>query len=553
MKILENITTPKDLRNLSLAELNKLAEELRCFILDSTDQKKGHIESSLTVLELTLALHYVLSTPYDNLFWDVGHQAYVHKVLTDRKKQFYTNRKPGGISGFPNCIESEYDLFTTGHSSTSISAITGMATASRLSGEDRQHVAVIGDGALTGGMAYEALNYLGEAEEDVLIILNDNKGSIDENVGGLQGQNTYQWFFESLGIYYLGEVDGNNLGALIPSLQQALLEPGPRVLHVRTIKTILPSVKNEKSGYSFQDVFTYSLSNLARKDEKIVAITPAMLSGSGLKRFQEIFPQRCFDVGIAEQHAVTMAAGMARAGYKPFCHLYSTFSQRAYDQIIHDVALQNLPVIFMLDRAGLVGEDGPTHHGVFDLAFLNPIPNLVISSPANASELGAIMELAVNTNKPFVIRYPRDGRPVKDKDWNPIKLGTANWLRESGDKIAIASLGHLAEEVADAISLLGEHSTQVSHVDMRFLKPLDQKAINKLLSYKYILTIENGCIKGGFGKTMALALSESGYQGNVKHLGLPDKFIEHGSIKELYHQNGLSAQKIKEEILNLIA
>ena len=551
LKILESISTPLDLRKLSTDRLPQLADELRTFILDSTREKKGHIESSLAVTELSIALHYILETPDDRLFWDVGHQAYVHKVLTGRKDQFHTNRRAGGISGFPKVTESEYDLFTTGHSSTSISALTGMATASRLNEEDRRHVAVIGDGALTGGMAYEALNYLGESEEDVLIILNDNHRSIDENIGGLQGQQTYQWFFESLGIYYLGKTDGNNLETLIPEIRSALEEPGPRVLHVNTKVERLPDSSSVKKGLGFQEAMTRTLIEAANSDASIVALTPAMLSGSGLKEFMEVYPDRCFDVGIAEQHAVTMAAGLARAGMKPVCHLYSTFAQRAYDQIIHDVALQNLPVIFLLDRSGLVGADGSTHHGVFDLAYLNPIPNLVIASPSDPNELVSILQLALGSDQPFVIRYPRGGSRVDELDpvKEPLNIGKARWIRKHGGSIAVASLGHLSVEVEKALDLIPE--VAVDHVDMRFLKPMDIHVVAELCAHDVIVTVENGCIKGGFGKSLALALRENSYQGRIHHLGLPDEFVEHGSIEDLYDQYGLSSTKMASFLKNL--
>ncbi|WP_394974132.1 1-deoxy-D-xylulose-5-phosphate synthase [uncultured Croceitalea sp.] len=581
--LLKHINSPVDLKKLSKSTLGELAIELRKFIIDIVATKEGHLGASLGVIELTIALHYVFDTPNDKLIWDVGHQAYGHKILTGRKEVFETNRQLNGISGFPKRSESKYDDFGTGHSSTSISAILGMAMASQLNGDDKkQHIAVIGDASIASGMAFEGLNHLGVTNANVLIILNDNAIGIDPSVGALkkyltnvkQGTAKDENIFECLNLKYSGPIDGHDLPKLLKELERLKSIEGPRLLHLITTKGKglkqaeenqvtyhAPGKFNKETGElrkkgaveqppKYQDVFGHTLVELAKKNEKIVGITPAMPTGSSLKYMMEEIPNRAFDVGIAEQHAVTLAAGMATQGLVPFCNVYSTFLQRAYDQVIHDVALQNLPVIFCLDRAGLVGQDGPTHHGVFDLAYLQCIPNLIIFSPINEVELRNIMFTAQNGLKnPIAIRYPRGKGTTLDwrKDFSKIEIGSARELK-TGSKVAILSLGHIGNEVQKAIARIKD-KTKIAHYDMRFAKPLDMDLLHKVFeNFNHIITIEDGCKIGGFGSTILENANSFGYKGHIRIFGIDDTFIDQGTIEELYDICGLNAKAIKQYI-----
>lgn len=551
MSILENINTPQDLKHLDLNDLIGLSQELKDFVLENTSVKKGHIESSLNVTELTVALHYLLDTPNDLLFWDVGHQAYIHKILTGRKNTFHTNRDKNGLSGFPHIDESEYDLFTTGHSSTSISAVTGMAISNRLDGNSKKHVAIIGDGALTGGMAFEALNYLGEHNEDVLIVLNDNDSAIDKNVGGLAAHANYHDYFKSLGLKYLGETNGQNLMQLVPNLKTAIDEKGARVLRVITKAEKLPSSEATSELKGYTKSFIDALSELAHSNKAIVAISPAMLSGSGLDVFKETFPERCFDVGIAEQHAVTLSAGLAKAGKVPICHLYSTFSQRGMDQIIHDVALQNLHVIFMLDRAGLVGNDGATHHGVFDVAMLSGIPNLQILAPASPAELSKMLEWAIDQSGPIVIRFPRTGGALPAMHIpKQIQANQMEQLTQGSGKIAVLNFGFLLGEIQESLKEL--KTSDVSLYNIRFAKSLVAEDLQKIAKYQTVWFIEDSQKRGGVGEYLAQQLFELGYEGKYLHSGLPDSFIEHGTMQELYAQYDLTHLAFTKKLKSLV-
>jgi 1-deoxy-D-xylulose-5-phosphate synthase len=551
VEILKNINIPQDLKHLVLNELIGLSQELKDFVMEKTSVKKGHIESSLTVTELTVALHYLLDTPRDALFWDVGHQAYIHKILTGRKSQFYTNRNKNGLSGFPHIEESEYDLFTTGHSSTSISAVAGIAIANRLSGNAAKHVAVIGDGALTGGMAFEALNYLGEHNEDVLIILNDNNSAIDKNVGGLSAHANYRDYFKSLGLNYLGETNGQNMMHLVPNLKTAIDEKGARVLRVITQGVKVPFSDSSSQLKGYTKSFIDKLSELARANENIVAVSPAMLSGSGLDVFKNEFPKRCFDVGIAEQHAVTMSAGLAKAGKTPICHLYSTFSQRGMDQIIHDVALQNFHVIFMLDRAGLVGSDGATHHGVFDVAMLSGIPNLQILAPASAAELSVMLEWAIDQNGPIIIRFPRTGGALPALHIpKEIHANRMEQLTIGNGEIAVLNFGFLLGEIQESLKEIAIDS--VSLFNVRFAKSLSEIDLKQIAKHKVVWLIEDSQKRGGVGEYLAQQLFELGYQGQYFHSGLPDTFIEHGTMQELYAQHDLTHLAFTKKLKILI-
>ncbi len=581
-KLLDTILFPSDLRKLQIDELPQLAKELREFIIDVVSVKEGHLGASLGVVELTIALHYIFDTPNDLLVWDVGHQAYVHKILTGRKDVFHTNRQLNGISGFPKRTESEYDTFGVGHSSTSISAILGMAIASELQGKDKHHIAVIGDASIASGMAFEALNHAGDTDANILIILNDNAIGIDPSVGALKDyftrikfdkNNTQHNIFESLNFNYSGCVDGHNLNELISELTKIKQIKGAKLLHVITTKgkglkqaeenqvkyhapgkfdktsgDLLP--KKEDKFTKYQDVFGKTIVELAKQNDKIVAITPAMLTGSSLIFMKNEFPNRTFDVGIAEQHAVTLSAGMATQGLIPFCNIYSTFLQRAYDQIIHDVALQNLPVIFCLDRAGLVGEDGATHHGVFDLAYLRSIPNMIIFAPRNEIELRNILFTAqLGLQNPIAIRYPRGKGKIENWQlpFKKIEIGQGECLKK-GKKNVILSIGTISENVTNAI----KNTDDIAHYDMRFVKPLDEELLHKIFNkYDKIITIEDGVIKGGFGSAILEFASQHNYKNDIKILGIPDEFINHGTIKELQQICGidaLSIQKIIEEI-----
>ncbi len=586
--ILNNINNPKDLRKLSEEELPLLAKELREFIIDVVASKEGHLGASLGVVELSIALHYVFNTPEDLLVWDVGHQAYGHKILTERKAHFHTNRKLNGISGFPKRSESIYDAFGVGHSSTSISAALGMAIASQLQGnEEKQHIAVIGDASIAAGMAFEGLNHAGVTNANLMVILNDNAIGIDPSVGALKNYLTrakvgfkprQDNIIEALNFNYIGPIDGHDLPSLVEALGLLKTQKGPRFLHVITKKgkglqkaeedqvtyhapgkfdkktgELLRSESNEKLPPKYQDVFGKTLVELASKDEKIIGITPAMPTGSSLKYMMEAFPERAFDVGIAEQHAVTFAAGLATQGMKVFCCIYSTFLQRAYDQVIHDVALQNLPVIFCIDRAGLVGNDGATHHGLYDIAFLKCIPNLEIWAPSSVVELRHMLyTLAQGVNCPTAIRYPR-GRGEElhwQEEFTLITKGKAR-QRIQGKKVALLVLGSILSEVRKALDLLPKH-IKPSVYDMRFAKPLDGVLLQEIATkYSGVITLEDACIKGGFGEEVNLFLQTTNFKGKLKHLGVPDCFIDHGSVEELYQLTGLDAKSIARRIEEL--
>jgi len=582
--LLDTIKFPSDLRKLTKDQLPKLAEELRAFIIDIVATKQGHLGASLGVVELTIALHYLFDTPKDLLVWDVGHQAYGHKILTGRKDIFHTNRQLDGISGFPKRDESEYDTFGVGHSSTSISAALGMAIASSLKGEtEKQHIAVIGDASIASGMAFEALNHAGVSAANILIILNDNAIGIDPSVGALKeyltkvktdrslAQNN---IIKALSFDYSGPIDGHNFKSLLRELKRLKNKKGPKFLHVITTKgkglsqaekdqvtyhspgqfdakTGEIILKNSKGlSPKYQDVFGETIVELARENTKIIGITPAMLSGSSLKMMLKEFPERTFDVGIAEQHAVTLAAGMATQGMIPFCNIYSTFIQRAYDQIIHDVALQNLPVVFCIDRAGLVGEDGATHHGVFDLAYMRAIPNMIVFAPRNEVELRNILYTSqLGLHQPIAIRYPRGRGVLIDwkKPFEIIEIGTGVCLRD-GEDIAILSIGTIGNNVTKAL----EEFPNIAHYDMRFSKPLDEKLVHTICAdYKQIITLEDGVEKGGFGSAILEFMGKHNYKNKVKVLGIQDHFVEHGTIEELQKKNGIDISSIKKLIRRL--
>jgi 1-deoxy-D-xylulose-5-phosphate synthase len=571
--LLSNINNPADLRLIPEAQLPQVAQELRDFIIDVISVKEGHLGSSLGVIELTIALHYVFNTPEDLLVWDVGHQAYGHKILTERREIFHTNRQIDGISGFPKRTESVYDTFGVGHSSTSISAALGMAIASKLKGDfDKQHIAVIGDASIASGMAFEGLNHAGVTDANLLVILNDNAIGIDPSVGALkkyltavkEGKNPKKNnMIKSLNFDYSGPIDGHDLPTLIKELNRLKNIKGPKFLHIVTTKgkglqqaeenqvkyhapgkfdastgeIILKSEENLPP--KFQDVFGLTILDLARKNKKIIGITPAMPSGSSLKFMMDEIPERAFDVGIAEQHAVTLAAGMATQGMIVYCTIYSTFLQRAYDQVIHDVALQNLPVIFCLDRAGLVGEDGATHHGVFDIAYLRAIPNLILYAPINEIALQNILYTAqLGLNNPIAIRYPR-GRGVLPNwevenfgHYEKIKIGVANCLKE-GTKTAVLSTGTIGNNVILALREAKNPET-IAHYDFPFIKPLDNNTLTDIFSaYSKIITIEDGAINGGFGSAILEFAALNNFKNKVEVLGIPDMFIEHGTVTQL--------------------
>jgi 1-deoxy-D-xylulose-5-phosphate synthase len=571
--LLSNIVNPSDLRLLKEEQLPEVAQELRQFIIDVVSVKEGHLGASLGVVELTIALHYVFNTPEDLLVWDVGHQAYGHKILTERRENFHTNRQIGGISGFPKRSESVYDAFGVGHSSTSISAALGMAIASKLKGDfNKQHIAVIGDASISSGMAFEGLNHAGVTDANLLVILNDNAIGIDPSVGALkkyltavkEGKNPKKNnMIKSLNFDYSGPLDGHDLPNLIKELNRLKNIKGPKFLHIVTTKgkglqqaeenqvkyhapgkfdastgeLLLKSEENLPPKY--QDVFGLTILDLAKKNEKIIGITPAMPSGSSLKFMMDEIPERAFDVGIAEQHAVTLAAGMATQGMIVYCNIYSTFLQRAYDQVIHDVALQNLPVIFCLDRAGLVGEDGATHHGVFDIAYLRAIPNMIIYAPINEIALQNILYTAqLELNHPIAIRYPR-GRGVLPKwevenfgHYEKIKIGEADCLK-SGTKIAVLSTGSIGNNVIEALNECS-NSSAIAHYDFPFIKPLDIKLLKSIFSvFERIITIEDGTVNGGFGSAILEFAAANSFKNEIKILGIPDQFIEHGTVNQL--------------------
>ncbi|RLD42273.1 MAG: 1-deoxy-D-xylulose-5-phosphate synthase [Bacteroidetes bacterium] len=569
--LLSSIHSPADLRKLKPEQLPQLTEEVRSFILDVVSVKPGHLGASLGVVELTVALHYVLNTPDDRLVWDVGHQAYGHKILTGRKDIFHTLRQLKGISGFPSRTESEFDAFGTGHASTSISAILGMAMASRLKGEsNRQHIAVIGDGALTGGMAVEALNNAGVSNANILVVLNDNGIAIDHNVGVikrsvLKSRN----LFHAINFKYFGPVDGNDVMQVVKALQEIQDTKGPKLLHIMTTKgkgfekaeqqqTLYhaPGRFDRKTGeqineqkdesvLTYQEVFGKTITELAEKDEKIVAVTPAMPTGSALIEMMQKLPGRVFDVGIAEQHAVTFSAGLSAEGFKPFCTIYSTFLQRAYDQIIHDVALQKLPVVFCIDRAGLVGEDGATHHGVFDLAFLRTIPNMVVTAPLNEADFRNLLFSAANYKAgPFAIRYPRSRGVLKNwkQPFEKFEIGKGKQIKQ-GKETAILSLGHVGNFALEAIEHLQNEA--IGLYDMRFLKPIDENLLHHVFThYKNIITLEGGSLKGGLADAVAAFKSQHNYNAKLITLGVPDRFIEHGTQEELRKECGFDVDGI---------
>jgi 1-deoxy-D-xylulose-5-phosphate synthase len=625
--LLATITYPSDLRNLNVEELPKLCEEIRQFILDIVSVQPGHLGASLGTVELAVALHYVFDTPYDKLIWDVGHQAYAHKILTGRKEMFHTNRMYKGVSGFPRMSESEYDAFGTGHSSTSISAALGMGVAANLHKElNRHHVAIIGDGAMTGGMAMEAMNNAGVSNANLLVILNDNGIAIDRNVGAIKDylanivtSRTYNkirdkiWFllgggtkygknsraivkqlgnalkstilrrsnlFESFNFRYFGPVDGNDVIRLVKLLHDMKELRGPKLLHLITVKgkgypfaekdqTVYhaPGVFDKKTGEiqedkcigqapKYQTVFGRTIIELAEKNPKIIGITPAMSTGCSLNVMMHKMPERAFDVGIAEQHAVTFSAGLASSGCIPFCNIYSTFLQRAYDQIIHDVALQKLPVVFCLDRAGLVGEDGSTHHGVFDLAYLRCIPNMTVAAPMNEEELRNMMFTAQLDGKgPFSIRYPR-GRGVIPKWKTPLHelpIGKGRIIRDGKDA-AIISIGTTGNDALKACELLDLEGISAALYDVRFLKPLDTDLLHEIFKqFQTIITVEDGTIIGGLGSAVIEFMADNGYSARIKRLGVPDSFIEHGTISELHRECGYDTEGIFATVKSMLS
>jgi len=582
--ILESINSPSDLRNLPQEKLEVLATELRKFIIDVIATKEGHLGASLGVVELTIALHYIFNTPEDLLVWDVGHQAYGHKILTGRRAVFDTNRSLGGISGFPKREESIYDTFGVGHSSTSISAALGMALASNLKGDtQKQHIAVIGDASIASGMAFEGLNHAGVTNANLLVVLNDNAIGIDPSVGALKqyltkatvGKKPAQDnIIEALNFKYYGPIDGHDLKSLLKTLEELKNIQGPKFLHVITTKgkglkkaeedqvkyhapgkfiadtgELLPS-NSAGLPLKYQDIFGLTLVELAEINEKIIGITPAMPTGSSLKYMMDAFPDRAFDVGIAEQHAVTLAAGMATQGFVVFCNIYSTFLQRAYDQVIHDVALQSLPVIFCLDRAGLVGEDGATHHGVFDIAYLRCIPNLTIAAPSDELELRNLLYTAqLNIKGPLAIRYPRGRGNFIDwkREFKKITFGKGEILK-SGSDLAIVSIGSIKENVRIAIDTLSEPE-KVAHYDAKFVKPLDERLFSKIFNiFEKIITVEDGVIAGGFGSAVLELAAKSNYKGKITCLGVPDEFIEQGSVEELQEIAKINVESIAHTI-----
>ena len=580
--LLSKINNPTDLRKLSENQLPQLAKELREFIINIVSKKEGHLGASLGVVELTIALHYVFNTPEDLLVWDVGHQAYGHKILTERRNIFHTNRELNGISGFPKRSESIYDTFGVGHSSTSISAALGMALASQLKGEvEKQHIAVIGDASIASGIAFEGLNHAGVTDANLLVILNDNAIGIDPSIGALkdyltavkEGKNPKENnIIKSLNFDYSGPIDGHDLPKLISELERLKSVKGPKFLHVITtkgkglqlaeedqVKYHAPGKFDAETGKihpkdeshlppKFQDVFGHTLVELAKQNEKIIGITPAMPTGSSMKYMMEAFPKRAIDVGIAEQHAVTLAAGMATQGMVVFCNIYSTFLQRAYDQVIHDVALQNLPVIFCLDRAGLVGEDGATHHGVFDIAYLNCIPNLIIAAPKDEMELRNIMFTASEgLNHPIAIRYPR-GRGENVNWEQPFEKMEIEKIRElqKGSKVAILSTGTIGNNVTKALKDV-ENSELFSHYHFPFIKPLDIDTIKSIVnSHDHIITIEDGIITGGFGEQISAIIATNNLNKSIINLGIPDSFIEHGTVFELQQLCKIDVNHLKQ-------
>ena len=625
--LLFKITTPEDLRKLDPDDLAQVSSELRQFIIDVVCNNPGHFGASLGVVELTVALHYVFNTPYDKIIWDVGHQAYGHKILTGRRESFASNRKYKGISGFPKMAESEYDAFGTGHSSTSISAALGMAHAAQLKGEKRHVVAVIGDGAMTAGQAFEGLNNAGIGKSDILVILNDNNIAIDANVGALKEylldittSKTYNRFkdrvwnilgifgklgpnartlaaqveaglkstildrsnlFEGLNFRYFGPIDGHDVLHLTKVLEDMKRIPGPKLLHCITVKGKgfkqaeedqttfhAPGKFDKKTGEiistfnyntppTYQEVFGKTILELAKLNNKIVAITPAMPTGSSLNLMMKEMPERTFDVGIAEQHAVTFSAGLAAQGMVPFCCIYSSFIQRSYDQIIHDVALQNLHVVFCVDRAGLVGADGATHHGFFDMAFMRSIPNMVVSAPMDEIELRNLMYTSQleKTNSPFSIRYPRGKGNFTEweQPFEEIEIGKARQISK-GDDLAILTIGHPGNTVASVVKIFAEENVFITHFDMRFVTPLDKTVLHTVFkNFSHIITVEDGVLKGGFGSAVIEFMSDYGFNSEVRRLGIPDYFVEHGTQDELQKECGFDAEGIEIAIRELLS
>ena len=628
-KLLSQIEFPQDLRDkLETADLPQLSKELRDYIVDVVSVKGGHFGSSLGVVELTVALHYAFNTPDDQIVWDVGHQAYGHKILTGRRQNFHTNRIYKGLSGFPKRSESEYDTFGVGHSSTSISGALGMSVGSRLQGKlERQHIAVIGDGAMTAGLAFEGLNHGGVEDSNMIVVLNDNCMSIDPNVGALKEyltdittSPTYNkvkdevWsllgkvskfgpnaqaivqkiesgikaamlkqsnLFESLNFRYFGPIDGHDVTHMVEVFNDLKKIPGPKILHILTTKGKgyelaekdqtkwhAPGIFNKKTGEiikvtpkspqppKYQDVFGHTIVELAERNEKIVGITPAMPSGSSLNIMMKAMPDRAFDVGIAEQHAVTFAAGLATTGIIPFCNIYSTFMQRAYDQVIHDVAIQKLPVIFCLDRAGFAGADGPTHHGAYDIAYMRCIPNLIVSAPMNEEELRNLMYTSqAENNGAFVIRYPRGQgvMPVWKTPFKKIKIGTGRKV-VSGSDVAILSIGHIGNYAAEASNKLeSEHKVSAAVYDMRFAKPIDEILLHEVFSkFDKVITVEDGCIMGGMGSAVLEFMADHGYSAKVTRLGIPDSIVEHGSQDQLYAECGFDVEGIMKTACKMV-
>lgn len=625
--LLGNINNPDDLKKIPKDQLHQVCNELRQYIIDIVSVHGGHFAASLGVVELSVALHYIYNTPYDQLVWDVGHQAYGHKILTGRRDQFVTNRKYKGLSGFPKRSESEYDTFGVGHSSTSISAALGMAMAAKYKGENRKSIAVIGDGSLTAGMAFEAMNHAGVADSDVLIILNDNCMSIDPNVGALKeyltdiatsptynkvrdeiwnllgkmpvGKSTSRSLaskleasvkgmvskssnlFEALQLRYFGPIDGHNITNLVDTLKDLRDIPGPKLLHVITTKGKgyelaekdqtkwhAPGLFDKVTGEIFkkkietpqppkyQDVFGHTLVELAEANPLIMGVTPAMPSGSSLKFMMDKMPDRAFDVGICEQHAVTLSAGLATQGMRVFCNIYSSFMQRAFDQVVHDVAIQKLPVVLCLDRAGLVGEDGPTHHGCYDISYLRCIPNLIVSAPMNEQELRNLMYTAQldSTGLPFVIRYPRgEGvMPAWKTPLAPIEIGKGRKIKD-GKEVAILSFGHPGNFATTAIRNLRSEGIDPAHYDIRFVKPLDEALLHEVFSnYSKIVTVEDGTVVGGFGSAILEFMNANGYKADITILGIPDRLVEHGTLKELHRECAYDAAGIEAAVKEIV-
>lgn len=618
-KWLDRIDSPDDLKKLSGSDLRQYCDELRQYIIEQCSSNPGHLASSLGAVELAVALHYVFNTPDDKIVWDVGHQTYAHKIITGRREAFRTNRKLGGISGFPRMSESPYDAFGGGHASVSISAAFGMAKAAELKGEQRQVVAVIGDGSMTGGLAFEGLNNAGASKQtNLLVILNDNNMAIDQATGALknylvkistsrrynaikrrlwrilshtpavlrfcqkagnavkQGLLKNSNLFESLNFRYFGPIDGHNLPELVRVLAALRRIEGPKLLHVMTVKGKgykpaecnkpvwhAPGKFNPETGERivsktevarYQDVFGQTLLELARADERIVGITPAMPSGSSMNILMKEMPERCFDVGIAEGHAVTFSAGLAAAGMVPFCNIYSSFMQRAYDNVIHDVAIQRLPVVMCLDRGGLVGEDGATHHGAFDLAYFGTVPNLTVAAPMNELELRNMMFTALEAGRPFAIRYPRGngaGVAWRDEPFAAMEIGRGRCLKE-GERIAVLTIGTVGNFASEAIARMEADGIRVAHYDLRFAKPLDQELLHEVgRKFRCVVTVEDGALRGGVGEAVVAFFCEHGYLPKVVSLGIPDRFVEHGTPAQLYAQCGYDAEGIYRTLKSL--